>query len=324
MTRPRYHPGSTVVINVKNRSGIKPLSAYLASRLGVVESWTEGLIADGCVAVDGESAVAGQRINLSAGPHTLEVRFPENWPRHMAGTPMALDILYEDTGLVVVNKPAGMVVHPARGHMDNQTLQNGLRYRFRHLLAGEDTCIAPAHRLDRDTSGALVFALTRPVYRDLVAQFAAGQPHKEYLAILDGDPPCATMVCDQPVGPDPDHPGRGCIRPDGKRARTDFTILEKGTGWALARAIPHTGRPHQIRIHAAGLGLPLAGDADYNPHPGRLGLARQGLHAHALCFTHPVDGQRRRFQAPLASDLLSGLTRLRSEHAASPVAENTA
>lgn len=315
MPRPRYAPGSVARFEVRNRSGKKPLAAYLASRLGVVDAWAEDLLADGSVDLDGETAAPGQSINLSAGPHFIEVRFPAAWPKHMAATEMPLDILHEDEGLVVLNKPPGIVVHPARGHLDNRTLQNGLRHRYRHLLGLEHTCIGPPHRLDKDTSGVIVFALLRSVYVDLVAQFSQGRPHKEYAALLDGEPDFERHTCVAPIGPDPENKARGrVVAPEdgGKASRTDFRVLERGRGWALVEAIPHTGRPHQIRVHAASLGLPLAGDGEYNPHPERLDFSRQALHARALTFRHPFDGREMRFEAPLPEDMREGLARLRA------------
>lgn len=314
MPRPHFAPGTVAVFNVKNRSGKKPIAAYVASRIGVVDAWAEGLVADGAVSLDGRVAQPGDCINLSAGPHIVEVRFPENWPRHMAATEMPLRFLHEDEHLIVLDKPPGIVVHPARGHLDNQTLQNGVRHRYRHLLAFAETTLGSPHRLDKDTSGVIVFSLTRAAYVNLVAQFTAGQPHKEYLAVVDGNPDFTETVCESPLGNDPDHKGRGAVVPveeGGKRARTDFLVLEKGRGWALLLARPHTGRPHQIRIHAASLGLPLAGDKEYNPAPDRLGFARQALHACTLTFTHPATGKPVRVESPLAEDLRRRLDDLR-------------
>ena len=315
MSRPRFAPGSTVVFRVKNRSGKKPLATYLGSRLGVVDAWADDLIASGHVDVDGVPARSGDRINLSAGPHAITVRFPLAWPRHMAATEMPLDVLHEDKCIVVLNKPAGTVVHPARGHLDNRSLQNGVRHRYRHLLGMDHITIGSPHRLDKDTSGVIVFAITRAAYVALVDQFSSGRPHKEYLAVVDGIPAFGETVCELPLGVDPGRKGCGTVLPaeaGGKTARTDFTVLERGAGWALVRAVPHTGRPHQIRIHAAALGIPLAGDAEYNPVPGRLGFRRQALHAHALSFPHPETGTPLRIEAPTPPDMLEGLATLRT------------
>ena len=316
MTRPHFVPGSTVCMTVRNRSGKKPLAQYLGARLGVAESWALDLINDRLVKVNGVVAEPEDRINLSAGPHELEIRFPAAWPRHMAATEMPLEILHEDEDCVVLNKPPGIVVHPARGHLDNQTLQNGMRHRYRHLLADERTTIGSPHRLDKDTSGAIVFALNRAAYVSLVDQFTAATPRKRYLAVLDGEADFDEHSCRSPLGNDPDRKGLGCVLPieqGGKTARSDFRILERGDGWALALVEPHTGRPHQIRIHASSLGLPVAGDRDYNPHPDRLGFPRQALHAASLAFDHPAGTGRLEVEAPLADDIRAGLNQLRKE-----------
>jgi 23S rRNA pseudouridine1911/1915/1917 synthase len=318
MARPRFAPGSLVEFKVKNRSGVKSLAAYLASRLGVVESWAADLVAGGHVACDGRTARPGDRVNLSAGPHEISVRFPEAWPRHMAAVEMPLDILYEDPWLIGLAKPPGIVVHPARGHLDGQTLQNGVRHRFRSRLGEPGACLGPPHRLDKDTSGVVLFALTREAYRDLAGQFSRGRPRKQYLAVLDGRAAFDSASHGGDIGPDPARPGLGKVQPPrtgGKAARTDFRRLEAGRDWSLVEAVPRTGRPHQIRVHAADLGLPLAGDRDYNPLPGRLGFPRQALHAAALEFDHPIHKGRLRLEAPPPADWREALLRLRRREA---------
>ncbi len=318
MTRPYFTPGQIARFPVKNRSGKKNVAAYLASRLGVVDAWAADLVRDGHVTVDGAVAAVGDVINLSAGPHAIEAFIPRDWPKHMAATEMPLDILLEDARLAVLNKPAGIVVHPARGHLDCQTLQNGMRCRYRRLLDLPETCIGSPHRLDKDTSGAIVFALDRAAYIHLVNQFSTGAPHKEYLAVVAGAPEFDELSCRSPLGADPERKGLGTVVPTesgGKAARTDFAVLERGNGWALVRAVPFTGRPHQIRVHAASLGLPLAGDRDYNPDSQRLPFPRQALHASALTFTHPGTGGRVRVEAPLPDDFRLALERVRHDHA---------
>lgn len=315
MARPRFAPGSVVEFSIRRRSGRKSLAAYLGSRLGVAEAWAAGLLEGGHVSLDGETAIPGQLINLSAGAHEMTVRFPDAWPRHMAAVEMPLDILYEDDHLLAVNKPPGLVVHPARGHLDNLTLQNGVRHRYRSRLGDPGLTLGSPHRLDKDTSGVIVFAVTRQAYVDLVEQFSRSEPRKSYLAILDGETGPAAFANDKPIGPDPARRGAGKTLPPGqggKPARTDFLTLEGGRGWSLARAVPRTGRPHQIRIHAADLGLPLAGDRDYNPDPGRLGMTRQALHAASLEFRHPLEKDRLvRIEAPPPDDFREALFRLR-------------
>lgn len=306
MARPHFAPGSTATFHVKPRSGKQPLATYLAARMGVVEPWAMDLIRRRHVTMDGAVATPEQTINLSDGSHSINVYFPVDWPRHMAPTPMEIDFLYQDDYLAVVNKPPGIVVHPARGHLDNNTLQNGMRHHYRHLLDRPDTTIGSPHRLDKDTSGVVIFALRRDVYVDLVRQFTESRPDKEYLAVVVGNPDFETLTCDQGIGPDLERKGLGTIiAPEngGKTARTDFSVITRGDGWALLAAIPRTGRPHQIRIHAKSLGLPLAGDRDYNPDPERFAFPRQALHAVKIGFSHPVTGRRLVVDSPLAADL---------------------
>lgn len=310
MARPRFVPGSTLRFEVKRRSGIKDLAAYVASRMGVVPAWVEELVGDGRVDLDGCTAGPGQTINLSAGRHEITVRLPEAWPRHMAAVDMPLAVLYEDDALLVLDKPAGVVVHPARGHLDNNTLQNGVRYRYHHLLGQENVTIGPAHRLDKDTSGVVAFSRSTAAYKELVRQFTHGEPRKEYFAIMEGCPAFSSVTVEAAIGRDPVKRGLGKVHGAGeKQAVTVFEILEKGNGWTLARAIPITGRAHQIRIHAAWLGYPLASDTEYGGTPGFLGLRRHGLHAAALTLAHPISGNRLHVRAPMPADMVEALTR---------------
>lgn len=311
-------PGENKVFAVKQRSGKQPLAKYLAARLGVVQPWAEDLLRNGHVALDDQPADENQLINLSQGSHTIEVRFPHDWPKHMAPKQMDLDFLHQDEHLAVVNKPPGIVVHPARGHLTANTLQNGLRYAYRHLIALPGTTIGSPHRLDKDTSGAIVFALKRDVYANLVQQFSRAKPHKQYLAVVAGNPDFDYCVCDKPIGPHPERKGYGAVVPEergGKISCTDFAVVERFDGWAILNATPRTGRPHQIRIHAAYLGLPLAGDADYNPNPEFLGFKRQALHAAILEFIHPATGVPLRVNAPLAPDIAERIQALRNAQA---------
>ncbi|MDR2390676.1 MAG: RluA family pseudouridine synthase [Planctomycetota bacterium] len=322
MVRPRFPSGSTGEFFVACRSGKKDLAGYLGSRLGVAEAWAADLLALGCVSLDGRIAHPGETINLSAGPHRLAVHFPEAWPRHMAAVEMPLSVLYEDPWLIALDKPPGIVVHPARGHLDNRTLQNGVRYRFRNRLNAPDTCLAPPHRLDRNTSGVIVFALVRKAYAELVRQFSERLPRKTYLAILDGQAGFSQFSHRGDIAPDPERKGFGRVVPPGKGGKaawTDFHILESGRDWSLAKAILHTGRQHQIRVHAADLGLPLVGDDDYNPDHLRHNPARQALHAAVLEFDHPLEpGRRLRIEAPLPSDFQETLVRLRQRECQEP------
>lgn len=313
MARPRFIPGETVVFPVRNRSGKKKLAAYLASRLGVRETWAAGLLDEGAVRLDGRPVGRDDLINLSDGCHEVEVRFPEAWPKHMAAVPMDLAIIHEDDCLLVLDKPPGIVVHPARGHLDGNTLQNGVRHRYRHLLGRPGVTIGPPHRLDQDTSGVVVFALRTDAYIELVRQFSSGEPLKSYLAVVEGEPPRDEFESREAIGVDPDNPKRGKLVAEadgGKAAATRFAVLARGWGASLLLAKPGTGRPHQIRLHAAGLGHPVVGDRDYHPEPGRHAAPRQALHAASLTISHPVLGGELTFRAGLPADMRELLGRV--------------
>ncbi len=318
MSRPRYKPGERIVLAVKRRSGKKPLSMYLASRLGIVETWAIDLLESGLVMLDGRLARKESLINLSADSHILEIVLPAVWPRHMGGVEIPLSILYEDSSMIALDKPPGIVVHPARGHLDGHTLQNGVRFRYRHLLEQDDVTIGPPHRLDMDTSGVVVFSLRKAAYTELVRQFTAGEPQKHYLAVLEGEPAFSEIVMQAAIGSNPEHPQRGKLvdsNQSGKKAETAFTILARGNGICLALAKPRTGRPHQIRLHAAGLGHPVVGDKEYNPDPARHWTGRQALHAFRLDLTHPLTREKLSFRAPLPPDLRQLLDQKAITHA---------
>ena len=317
MPRPRFVPGAVVRFAVKNRPGPpRDAAGYLATRLAVPVDWVAPLLGEGRVDIDGQTVRAGAAIDL-ARASGLVVRLPDAWPPHMAAVEMPLAVLHEDEHLLALDKPPGVVVHPARGHMDNRTLQNGVRHRHRDRIGRPGVTLGSPHRLDADTSGVVVFALTTPAYRDLVEQFTLGTPHKEYLLLVDGRPDFDQTTVNVPLGPHPELPGLGQATPEhegGKAARTDFHVLERGDDWGLLRAVPRTGRAHQIRIHAAWLGLPLVGDSAYNRSPGtaaaRAGLARQALHAACLVLRHPGGGRALRIHAPVPGDFAAARKRL--------------
>ena len=319
MPRPRFAPGSLVRFPLKQRPGApRDAAAYLATRLAVPGDWVVPLVWEGRVSVDGATLRVGDTIDLARAVE-LAVQLPDAWPPHLAPTPMDLSVLHEDEHLLALDKPPGVIVHPARGHLDNQSLQNGVRHRHRDRIGRPGVTLGSPHRLDLDTSGVVVFALTTAAYRDLVEQFSNAQPHKEYLLLVDGRPDFDQTTVSAPLGPHPTRRGCGAIVPEhegGKPSRTDFHVLDAGADWGFLRAVPHTGRAHQIRIHAARLGLPLLADADYNPTPGpagaRSGMTRQALHAAVLRLRHPATGAPLRLEAPLPEDFLKARERLQA------------
>jgi 23S rRNA pseudouridine1911/1915/1917 synthase len=231
----------------------------------------------------------------------------------------ALAQVYLDDAVLVVDKPAGLPIHPsARYHHHTLTAQLKVKY-------GPDFRADPAHRLDRETSGLLVCGRTLQASQRLTAAFAAGGVDKQYLAIVEGHPPHDDFVVDAPIAEGTELI-RIAVRIDavaGRPARTRFVVERRferqGSPFSLVRALPETGRQHQIRVHARHAGFPLVGDKMYGPDPGyfdrfsrhqleeeawtRLRLRRQALHAATLELDHPVSGERLRFEAPLPADL---------------------
>ncbi|UCE85561.1 MAG: RluA family pseudouridine synthase [Deltaproteobacteria bacterium] len=289
------------------------LDLALASASGVsraqVRRWIEG----GRVRINSRTGRPAQRVR--AGDR-LEADPPQ--PLTAAAVPEAIPIqvLYEDEDLVVVDKPAGLVVHPAPGH-PRGTLVNALLHHCADL-AGVGGVLRPGivHRLDRGTSGVMVIAKRDAAHHALAAQFQAHTVERVYEAIVRGVPGADAGRVDRPIGRHPRDRKRMSVRTrSGREAHTAWRIRERfpvsGYSWLAAR--PETGRTHQIRVHLACAGLPIAGDAVYGRGGrGRLGLDRPALHAALLGFEHPASGERLRFEAPLAEDFAAALERLRS------------
>lgn len=319
MARPRYLPGTTFSYTLRRPLGKRRVLDYLAARLHAPASWIVPLLEEGAGRVDGVPFGPETWLDLRPGM-TIEIDFPNGWPPHLRPVPMPLSILYEDSELLVVDKPAGIVVHPARGHMSGTSIQNSVFARYYHEIERKDASLAAPHRLDRDTSGILLFARTRRAYRELARQFARGEVEKEYLAIVDGEPSFSSTTVEIAIGVDPMRPCRCAVldsQEGGKIARTDLEVLESGKGWALLRAKPRTGRPHQIRIHCHAIGVPIFGDIDYHPfgaeHRRRWNFPRHALHASRIVFRHPTTTNRMCVESPLPEDLRLFFDRIRQD-----------
>ncbi|HWX97043.1 MAG TPA: RluA family pseudouridine synthase [Solirubrobacteraceae bacterium] len=217
----------------------------------------------------------------------------------------ALTIAFQDEHLLVVDKGAGLVVHPARGHREDTLAQ-----LLAPLLAGgEPERAGIVHRLDRDTSGLLVVSRSQEVHRKLQAALAARKIEREYLALVEGRPPARTGTIEAPIGRDPRIRTRmavGGVSP--REARTHFALERALAGTSLLRLKLETGRTHQIRVHLQAIGHPVVADPEYGT-AGMLGLERQFLHATRLAFDHPVTGERVEVRSPLPADLRSALER---------------
>ncbi|MCB0207907.1 MAG: RluA family pseudouridine synthase [Anaerolineae bacterium] len=245
----------------------------------------------------------------------ITIQFPAEKPDSPIPEDIPLDIVFEDADLIVVNKPAGLVVHPAQGH-DSGTLVNALLARYPDLIEmtsqNADSTNRPGivHRLDQDTSGLIVIARTSEALRSLQKQFKARTVEKIYLALVFGHPEALEGVIDVPLGRDSRHRQKFAPRSDGKPARTRFRVLEVFDEYSLLEIGLETGRTHQIRVHLAWLGCPVVGDTVYGRRRNRLGLKRHFLHAWRLSFQHPRTDEPLQFEAPLDEDLQEILANL--------------
>ena len=262
----------------------------------------------------------GQRVRVVLPEIPREAPRPEEIP---------LDVLYEDDWLAVVNKPPGMVVHPARGHWSG-TLASALQYHFGGKLstAGGPTRPGIVHRLDRDTSGAILVAKHDLAHAKLAAQFRDRTVEKEYFALVSGRPERDRDVIDRPIGMHPTHREKMAIRrddPASRTAETFYEVLERFDGFAAVRASPKTGRTHQIRVHLNHIGCPVLCDRQYGGRSritrGEIRrdcedalvlLDRQALHAWRLEFAHPDTSESIRIEAPLPDDMAAVLAELRA------------
>ncbi len=214
-------------------------------------------------------------------------------------------VAYEDEHLLVVDKGPGLVVHPARGHL-NDTLAQLLASS---AAGGDPERAGIVHRLDRDTSGLLIVARSEEAHKRLQRALARRMIEREYLALVQGRPPARSGTIDAPIGRDPRARTRmtvGGVRP--REARTHFTLERALADTSLLRLRLETGRTHQIRVHLRAIGHPVCGDPEYGT-PGLLGLERQFLHATRLAFDHPMLHERVEFQSPLPADLAQALRR---------------
>ena len=264
----------------------------------------ERLVAEGAVRVDGERRPKSHRLE---GGEELELEPPAAPTSALEPEPMPLRIAFEDEHLLVVDKPAGVVVHPAPGHATG-TLVHGL---LAHSAAGGDEPERPGivHRLDRDTSGLMVVARSAEAHRRLQALVRRRALERRYLALVCGRPRSRRGRIEAPIGRDRTVPTRHSLDTATPReAVTHFELVDLLARHALLDVALETGRTHQIRVHLEAIGLPVAGDAVYG-RPGELGLERQFLHAARLVFPHPFTDERVETASPLPPDLERALAR---------------
>jgi 23S rRNA pseudouridine1911/1915/1917 synthase len=273
----------------------------------------QGLIADGFVDVNGHAAKkAGQ--TLESGSN-VTVRIPPAAPTALVAEDIPLDILFENDDLIVVNKPAGMVVHPAAGHASGTLVNAVLGYDPEIEGIGGEERPGVVHRLDKETSGLILVAKNERAHRWLQDQFRLRKVEKTYLALVDGKPPTPSGRVEAYIGRDPSHRKRMAIVPEsrGREAISEYKTVESFKAHTLLEFHPLTGRTHQIRLHCAFLGCPIVGDEIYGKRHSSIELGRHFLHAYRLKILLPGEKEPRHFEAPLPNELLDILNMLRGE-----------
>jgi len=303
------------VIELHVQQGGQRIDKYIAEAIAdFSRSFVQKLLDEERVTVGGQVPKASYKVEAG---DVIVVRVPPPQTSEIRPEAIPLTIIYEDADIIVVDKPAGMVVHPAHGHSSG-TLVNALLAHCQDLAGiGGELRPGIVHRLDKDTSGLLLVAKNDAAHQHLQNQFKQRQVHKTYLALVEGTPPAARGVVEAPIGRDPKRRKRmAVLRQGGREARTEYRVLEYFDQHTLLEAEPITGRTHQIRVHLASIGHPIAGDRVYGFRKQRLPLQRQFLHAARIAFTLPSTGQPVEFTSELPDDLAAVLELLRQQQAA--------
>jgi len=287
------------------------VDAFAASRLPALSrSRIQQLIAAGELTLDGAPIKPAARVRRG---QRVDVRVPRPEPSTLRPEALALDVVHEDADLLVINKPPGLTVHPGAGRPGG-TLANALIARIPELATlGEGLRPGIVHRLDKDTSGLLVVARSPRALTSLRAQVASRSAARTYLALVRGRLPHSEGTVDAPIGRHPRHRTKMGVIPSGRAAVTRYRVVEVFARYTLVEATLVTGRTHQLRVHFAHLGHPVAGDRVYGHDPDELGIGRQTLHAWRLRIRHPATGADLAFEAAPPPDFMSAVERARSQ-----------
>jgi len=287
------------------------LDAFLARSIpDLSRSAAQKLIEEGCVTRNSKPGKKNDKLNMG---DAIEYEIPEPKEVDIVPTKMQLDIVYEDEDVLVINKPKGLVVHPAAGHQDD-TLVNGLLYAMGDDLSGINGELRPGivHRIDKDTSGLLAVAKNDFAHNMLASQLKDHTMARSYEAIVVGSFREDSGTVDAPIGRHPSDRKKMCvIERNSKPAVTHWEVVERFRGYTHIRCRLETGRTHQIRVHMAHIGHPLLGDTVYGHKKPELGQDSQCLHAFSLCFRHPRDGRPVMVFAPLPRYFEEVLDKLR-------------
>ena len=289
----------------------KRIDSFLSDKFeSFTRSHIQKLIEQGCILVNNKAISKSYKLNIG---DIVYVELPDNSDVDIIAQDIPLDIVYEDDDLLVVNKPKGMVVHPAPGNLTD-TLVNALLFHCKDNLSGINGVNRPGivHRIDKDTSGLLVVAKSDIAHNGLSEQFAVHSIKREYYAIVYGKLKNPNGTVDAPIGRHPILRKKMAITPtNSKNAITHYEVIEEFEGFSLIKCHLETGRTHQIRVHMSSLGHPLAGDEVYGPKKVIKSLCGQCLHAKVLGFTHPVTKQEMIFDSQLPEYFVTFAEKLR-------------
>ncbi len=281
--------------------------------LALLTGWSRAevarLIDDGAVLVGGQPVSKSHRLEAGALVELLAEPAPQAPP---GPEPVPVDVRFVDDDLIVVSKPAGLVVHPGAGHRGG-TLVNGLLHRFPDIASvGDPARPGVVHRLDRDTSGLLIVTRSPAAYDAIVAALARHEVERRYLALVWGHLDSPRGMIDAPIGRSPTRRTRMAVRDEGRAARTAYEVQREYASPAvsLLECRLETGRTHQVRVHLSAIDHPVVGDAAYRGARSSLQLERPFLHAHRLELDHPTTGERLTFEDPLPPELASVLASL--------------
>jgi len=290
--------GKKIIITANEKG--QRLDVFLAEKLNFSRTRIQSLIEDGKVLLEGKLKKANYRIR---GCEKIEVEIPPSEHLEVLPEKIALDIIYEDRDILVINKPRGMVVHPACG-VRKGTLVNAILYHCADL-SGIGGIERPGivHRLDRDTSGVLMVAKNDAAHLSLSEQISSRKVRKEYLALVHGKVSPKVAIVNAPIGRDPCDRKRMAVVSSGREALTKWEVVEYLGNYTLLKLYLFTGRTHQIRVHLASCGYSLVGDKTYSRRKNPFGLEGQFLHASCLGFKHPSSGDDMEFYAPLPPEL---------------------
>ncbi|MCD8552580.1 RluA family pseudouridine synthase [Seleniivibrio sp.] len=297
---------SQIITMTASESSVR-LDAYISANSEISRSHAEKLIEQGSVTVNG--AVREKKYKVRVGDNIIVVIPPEKMP-DMTPVEMNLTVVYECDNYAVIDKPAGVTVHPAHG-TDADTLVNGLLYMF-DIQDDNDVRPGIVHRLDKDTSGLLLVAKNRNAREKLSKMFADRTVDKKYLAVCAGNPKTEKFTAEFPIARSKKDRKKMAVDENGKYAKSEITVLKLLKGAFLAEVKIYTGRTHQIRVHMSHMGFPLAGDSVYgNKISAAMPIKRQALHSWHLSFIDPFDNTQKSFLSPLPTDIEELVKRLK-------------